>query len=129
MNSNPYQPPGPMPPQWQPMPPQKPQNNGTSGLAIASLVLGIIGLLLHFICLTFISVFLCILGFIFGLVSLRSSQKGMAVAGVILNTISLVICIVVFLAFMGMLRYVNTTDFNYFFYYDLGNLFGGGNYY
>ena len=53
----------------------------------------------------------------------------MAVAGVILNTISLVICIVVFLAFMGMLGYVNTTDFNYFFYYDLGNLFGGGNYY
>lgn len=128
MNPNPYQAPGPMPPQWQPMPPQKPQNNGTSGLAIASLVLGIVGLLLHFICLTFISVFLCILGFIFGLVSLRSSLKGMAVAGVILNSISLAICLIVFLVFFGMVGSMDSTDFNYFLY-DLGNLLGGGYYY
>ena len=53
-----------------------------NGFAIASLVLGIVGLI-------FFGVLIipCILGFIFSLKGLKSKKKGMATAGIVLNSL------------------------------------------
>jgi hypothetical protein len=80
---------------------------GTNGLAVASMVLGIIGI--------FIQLFgiLPILAIVFGIMGLRRSDaaagrgRGMAIAGIVLGAVGLVILIVV-LIWVG----TNPTVFN-----------------
>lgn len=61
------------------------------GLAIASLVLGIVSLV--FFCLWYISIPCAVLGIIFGTMSKTSSGAGMAKAGLICSIIAIAIAI------------------------------------
>ncbi len=63
-----------------------------SGKAIASLVLGILGLLAWFIPL--FGAPITITGLVLGIKGLKSSNRGMAVAGIVLNIIGLVLTII-----------------------------------
>lgn len=82
---------------------QQPMNhsNEGAGLAIASMVLGIVALVFS-CCIYYISIPCAIVGLILGGVSLAKKQpgKGMAVAGLVCSIVSLVptICIIVFSA-------------------------------
>jgi uncharacterized protein DUF4190 len=74
----------------------------SSGLAVASLVLGIVGLVFSFI--PFIGVIawpMVILGIVFGGIALNkanqapaSSSKGMAIAGLVCSIVGLAICVI-----------------------------------
>lgn len=67
-----------------------PAPSDREGFAIASLVLGIFSLLLFFL-VPIIDIFTSILGFIFGILSLKSENRGLAITGLILSGIVLVI--------------------------------------
>ena len=82
---------------WNPnfiVPPPPPKPNDHSGMAIASFVTGLVGLLMNFICMVFLSPILGILGVVFGCVSLRSRNRGLAIAGVILGGLAILFAIV-----------------------------------
>jgi hypothetical protein len=78
----PYQPPGHLGYQGYPMP-----GVDQSGKATTSLVLGIIGMLAW--CIPIIGLPVTIVGLVFGIKSMNSSKRGMAIAGVVLNIIGL----------------------------------------
>ncbi|AMP20366.1 hypothetical protein AZF37_03560 [endosymbiont 'TC1' of Trimyema compressum] len=74
------------------------------GLAIASLVLGIIGILTSFFCMCFmpfIAPFLGIPGLVLGIIGIRKKEGGMAIAGTILSSITLILSLI-FLMFWGV---------------------------
>ncbi|MBB4826196.1 Sec-independent protein secretion pathway component TatC [Sporosarcina luteola] len=78
---------------------QRPESNG---LAIAALVLGIIGVVLNFIII--IPYFLSILAIIFGSVGLKKTYgRGMAIAGIILGSVGLLmkICFWILIFMLG----------------------------
>jgi hypothetical protein len=70
--------------------PQPPQSGG--GTAIASLVLGIIGMLAW--CLPIVGLPVTITGLVLGIKGLKSPNRGMAIAGVVLSIIGLVASVV-----------------------------------
>jgi hypothetical protein len=74
-------------------------NQGGSGLAIASMVLGIVALVLS-CCFYYISIPCAIIGVILGAVALskKSAGKGMAIAGLVCSIISLVPAIIMIVA-------------------------------
>lgn len=65
-----------------------------NGLTIASLVLGIVSLVLW--CAWFISIPCSILALIFGILGIKKPGKGMAIAGIITAAIALAIWILIF---------------------------------
>jgi len=65
--------------------------NKTSGLTIASLVLGIVSLVLW--CIWYISIPCAILALVFGIIGVKKKGKGMAIAGIATSAISLTIWI------------------------------------
>ncbi len=67
------------------------QRNGGAGLGIASMVLGIVALVLS-CCLYFISIPCAIIGIILAFVSLSGKKdgKGMAIAGLVCSIVSLI---------------------------------------
>ena len=67
--------------------------NPGRGLALTSMVLGILGIVLSF-CLGF-GILLAIPGLIFGIIGLVKKQGGMAIAGLILSIIALAISFVI----------------------------------
>ncbi len=71
-------------------------NHKNSGLATASLVIGIVGMVLSFIPLiNNVAFFLGILAFVFGLIPLlKKTCKGKAIAGIVLGILSIVITLV-----------------------------------
>ena len=72
---------------------------GGENMAIASLVLGIISLVLSFFGLGMISVFTAIIGIILGVLGRKDPEKkGMATAGLICSIIALVLGIVMWVA-------------------------------
>jgi hypothetical protein len=66
-----------------------PQSLKNRSAAKISLILGLIGLVAWFIPLAGLPVTIC--GLVYGIKGLRSTQRGMAIAGVILSSICLVI--------------------------------------
>ena len=66
------------------------------GLAIASMVLGIIALV--FFWLWCISIPCGILSIIFGILAIKSTGKGMAIAGLITGSIGLILSILIFIS-------------------------------
>jgi hypothetical protein len=58
------------------------------GMALAAMVLGIVGIPLT--CCAYLSVIPGILGVIFGILGIKSSKKGMAIAGIICGAIAIV---------------------------------------
>lgn len=71
-------------------------NGGSNGMAIASMVLGIVAIVFN-CCFAWISFPCAIIGVILGGISLSKKQcgKGMAIAGVVLSILSLIGAIVV----------------------------------
>ena len=63
------------------------------GLCIASMVLGIISIVLF--CIWYISVPCSILAIIFGILGMKSSFKGMAIAGIITGALGILFTIVI----------------------------------
>ena len=76
------------------------------GFAIASLVLGILGIPL---CCFFVGFLPGLLGVIFGILGLKSSAKGMAIAGIICGAVAIVIG--VSYIFYGMDVVANPTNY------------------
>ena len=81
-------------------------NNGGSGLAIGSMVCGIISLVLG-CCLWYLSLPLAIVSIVLGIMSIKQQRpgKGMAIAGIVCSAIGLVLAILVLVgaaAILGM---------------------------
>ncbi|HZK34280.1 MAG TPA: DUF4190 domain-containing protein [Bacillota bacterium] len=71
------------------------------GMAVASLVLGIISVVLF--CLWYLSLPCAVVGLILGIMSLKSSGRGMAIAGLVISIVTLVITVLLFvLAAIGI---------------------------
>ena len=78
---------------------KKYEENNKKGLCIASLVLGLVALLLW--CLWYVAIPCGILAIIFGIAGLKSPNKGMAITGLITGIIGIIITgIIVFVLFM-----------------------------
>lgn len=95
------------------------------GFCIASLVLGIVALV--FFCLWYISIPCGILAIIFGILGIKTVNKGMAIAGLITGCIGLIVSIFIFVALfifgfaMGLSDALNTIcDEDYYDYSDMG---------
>lgn len=70
-----------------------------NGLGIASLVLGIISLVLFCTCANFLT---GILAIVFGIVQLvRGGNKGMPITGIVTSAISIIACVIYWVAMMG----------------------------
>ena len=70
----------------------------SKGLSIASMVLGIVSLVLS--CFVYISVPCAILAIIFGIVGMKKGGRGMGIAGLVLGIISIALWV---LALVGVL--------------------------
>lgn len=80
---------------------EEPKKN-RKGFCITSMVLGIIALV--FFCVWYISIPCAILAIIFGILGIKSTGKGMAIAGLVTGSIGLIvsIAIIVFIVIFGM---------------------------
>jgi biopolymer transport protein ExbB/TolQ len=78
------------------------ENSGQDGTAIASLVLGILSLVGW--CLPLIGLPMTIVGLVLGFKSLGSQNRGMAIAGIVLNILGLLLSVVnaAFGAYLGV---------------------------
>lgn len=68
------------------------------GFSIASMVLGIISIVLF--CIWYLSIPCAILAIIFGIVGMKKGGKGMAIAGLVLGIIAVAI-VLIFVIFVG----------------------------
>ncbi len=71
-------------------------SKGTMG--IVGLALGAVGLILTFLLSAPYGILLAVPGLIFSIIGLKGSRRGLAIAGVIVNTLALVLLIVVVIA-------------------------------
>lgn len=95
---------------------QYPIKKKRNGMAIASMILGIVSLVTC--CLIYVSVPCAILSIVLGAVALRKSKNAMAVAGIILGAISIAIAIMVFiLIVVGIIAYLETNGIEYALYH------------
>lgn len=67
----------------------------SKGLSIASMVLGIISVVLF--CIWYISIPCAILAIIFGIVGMKKGGRGMGIAGLVLGIVALAILVVIYL--------------------------------
>ena len=99
--------------------PQPPQPSGTfgpaqpagNGIAIAALVLGIVGLALF--CLRYVSIPCGVLAIIFGVIGKNKAKQGaphggMALAGIILGAISLLLFVLVLAGLAALLGFAHS---------------------
>ena len=93
------------------------KDNNTSsneGLGTASLVIGIIALILSFTCIIFLPIFLVVplslVGLILGIVN--KAKHGKKIAGIILNVIAFILSIIMVVLFFLVIGYNIVTDSN-----------------
>ena len=100
------------------------------GFAVASMVLGIIALVLFWI--FYLSVPCAILAIIFGILSIKSSRKGMSIAGITTGAIGFVLMVLLYgfiFVFFGSIDWEQVienyddryNDYNYHYNYDWHN--------
>jgi len=94
----------------------EPEQKDNSGFAIASLVLGIVSIV---VCCCGINLITAILAIIFGVLGLRSSKKGLAIAGIITAAVSIFFLILlIILYFIGIFEAnAEMFDFNNYMYF------------
>lgn len=87
--------------------PEQPQ--GGQGLAVASMVLGILAIL-FLCCVPYVSFVLAIVSIILGgvAISKKTAGKGMAIAGIVCSVIAIVLGIVVIVVGFGALSYLES---------------------
>ena len=88
---------------------QPPGDPSKNGLAVASLVMGILGM-----CFMFGGFIFDILGIIFGALSLKSQKQGFAKAGLILSIVAIALSILLFF----LLILIAISEGGYYFSYD-----------
>lgn len=110
-------------------PAAKPPVKDRKGLAIASMVLGIVALVLF--CIWYISLPCAILSIVFGIISIKSSKKGMAIAGISTGAVGFVLMILLYVfvffiigvgTYSGMqdlIEKYEDNDYKYHYNYDL----------
>ena len=72
--------------------------NDKKGFSIAALVLGIVAIVLS--CIWYISIPCAILAIVFGILGIKSSKKGMSIAGITTGAIGMFICIAILIVLM-----------------------------
>lgn len=82
---------------------QTPATNGGNGLAVGSLVLGIVGVVFS-ILFVWVGLIASIIGLVLGLVARRrpSSSRGMVLAGIILSAIGIVLSIILIIVALAV---------------------------
>lgn len=89
-------------------------SSGERGFGIASMVLGIIALVLFF---SFVNIPLAILSIIFGIIQLtRKAPKGMAISGIVMSTISLFLLVIFWACMFVSDARTETTDSSTYYY-------------
>lgn len=101
---------------------QQPYQAPSRGFGIASLVLGVISLILFCSC---INIILAIVSIIFGIIQLvqKDAPKGMAVAGIITSCLSIVLFIIAFVTFMLSTDFQDALEQDYRFNQSLEDYF------
>lgn len=94
---------------------EEPKKN--NGLAIGSMVCGIVSMLIS--CIFYIALPVAVVGLILGIISLRNKKggKGMAIAGIITSCITLLFCILIIIgvgALMGNEDFMNSVLNSYY---------------
>lgn len=82
-------------PQYQP--PVAPEQKPSNGLAIASLVLGILSIIMVFV-YAWVGIICAIVGIVLAVVAKKQNPSGLATAGLVLSIIALAICIISIIA-------------------------------
>lgn len=81
-----YYPQQPIPPQYPPINPYSPMyNDPKRGMAITSMILGIVSVVLF--CIPFFPILTGVVGIVLGVMSLKSSGRGMAISGIITSVL------------------------------------------
>jgi glycerol-3-phosphate acyltransferase PlsY len=81
--------------------------NESKGLSIASMVLGIVSLVM--LCIWYVSIPCAILAIIFAIVGRKKGGKGMATAGLVLGIIALAIDVVIVIGVIGLVGEIMST--------------------
>lgn len=83
------------------------KNNGSGSMAIASMILGIAGLILTFI---IIGIIPAVIGLILGIVALvtKKPKKGMSITGIVLSVLSILLFIII----MSSIDYSNVSQYD-----------------
>lgn len=76
------------------------QQNGGKGLSIASMVLGIVSVVLC--CLWYVSLPCAILAIIFGVIGKKRDGRGMAIAGLVLGIIAVALYVLAVVGVVGI---------------------------
>ena len=84
------------------------QANDKKGFSIAALVLGIVAIVLS--CIWYISIPCAILAIVFGILGIKSSKKGMSIAGITTGAIGMFICIAIIIGLMILGFEMGITD-------------------
>lgn len=85
-------------PQYQP--PVAPEQKPSNGLAIASLVLGILSIIMVFV-YAWVGIICAIVGIVLAVVAKKQNPSGLATAGLVLSIIALAICIIAIIALIA----------------------------
>ena len=102
-------------------------SSGGRGFGIASMVLGIIALVLFF---SFVNIPLAILSIIFGIIQLtRKAPKGMAISGIVMSTISLFLLVIFWACMFVSDARTESTDSSTYYYEGSENDDASGDYY
>ena len=94
-------------------------NPGESkGMAIASMVLGIVSVCLC--CLWYVSIFTAIIGLVLGIVSMKKSEggRGMAIAGIITSIVAIVAIVFLFIYVFVIVGTASTSLYDYYDFYN-----------
>jgi len=81
-------------------------NQQNSGIAIASLVLGIVSLVCVFFVNAWVGVIAAIVGLVLAIMARKQAPSGMATAGLVLSIIALAVCAVVVIAIIACAGFI-----------------------
>ena len=87
---------------------QQPPQEEKKGMSIASMVLGIVGLIAW--CIPIIGGPVGIVGLILGIVGMKKGGKGMAIAGIIMSVITIILAVINAIAVSNLMQFRHFWD-------------------